>query len=157
MGQSERRRKVNLLLPAPLAEQIKAEARAAYPRECCGLIEGLHGDQLSGAFCLHPARNLAAAPGRFEIAPEDHLAAAKAARARGHSLIGCYHSHPNGRLEPSAHDSGGEEDFLWLIAATDGASSNLAAWLYREGRFTPLELISAVGADLVTSSLNERS
>jgi len=144
-------------MPALLAAQIQAEAKAAYPRECCGLIEGLHGNGIFDARLLHPARNRATAANRFEISPEDHFAAARRARARGHRLIGCYHSHPNGRLQPSPRDGESEGDFLWLIAATDGASSNLAAWLYRAGRFTPLELSDAVGADLVTSSLNERN
>jgi proteasome lid subunit RPN8/RPN11 len=148
---------VKALLPAPLAAQIAAEAKAAYPAECCGLVEGLCEEGIFDARRLHPARNLSTSPDRFEIAPEDHLAASRAARARGQRLIGCYHSHPNGRLQPSPRDRGGEEDFLWLIAATDGVSSHLAAWLYRAGGFTPLELRAAVGADWVTSSLNERS
>jgi proteasome lid subunit RPN8/RPN11 len=148
---------MKLLLPDALAAQIRVEAIAAWPNECCGLIEGSSAGEQFGVHLLHPARNRATASDRFEIAPEDHIAAAKAARARGHRLIGCYHSHPNGQLQPSPHDGAGEEDFLWLIVATDGASANLAAWLYRAGRFTPLPLSEAVGADLVTSSLNERS
>jgi len=144
-------------LPAPLAAQIRADAKSAWPTECCGLIEGVRAGGIFEARVLHPAVNRATAPDRFEIAPEDHIASLKAARARGHRLIGCYHSHPNGRAQPSARDGEGEEDFLWLIAATDGASSNIAAWLYRAGGFTPLALSEAVGADLVTSSLNERS
>ena len=155
MGQSESRDKVKRILPAPLAAQIRAEAIAAWPAECCGLIEGLCGDGIFDARALHPTSNRATASDRFEIAPEDHIAAFKAARVRGHRLIGCYHSHPNGRLQPSSHDGAGEEDFLWLIAAADGGCADLAAWLYRAGRFTPLELSEAVGADLVTSSLNE--
>jgi proteasome lid subunit RPN8/RPN11 len=149
------------MLPGPLAAQIQAEAMSAFPRECCGLIEGriedIGRDEIFDAHGLHPAHNLATAPDRFEIAPEDHVAAAKAARARGHRLIGCYHSHPNGRPEPSPRDEGGEDNFVWLIVATGGASPEIAAWLYRKGGFTPLELISALGADLVTSSLKERS
>jgi proteasome lid subunit RPN8/RPN11 len=148
---------VKLMLPAPLAAQIQAEAKMAWPAECCGLIEGVRTNDVFEVRALHPARNAATEPDRFEIAPEDHLAASRAARARAQRLIGCYHSHPNGRLQPSPRDRAGEEDFVWLIAATDGASSNLAAWLYRAGGFTPLELRSAVGADWVTSSLNERS
>ena len=61
---------------------------------------------------------------RFEIDPKDHIAAGKRARERGQRIIGCYHSHPNGVAEPSAQDlsRAGEKDFLWLIAATDGAA-----------------------------------
>jgi proteasome lid subunit RPN8/RPN11 len=147
---------VKLLLPETLVAQIRQAAITSFPRECCGLIEGLGRDGQFDATHLHPARNLADEPDRFDIAPEDHLAAARAARGRGKRLIGCYHSHPNGRLQPSPRDGGGEEDFLWLIAATDGNAVRLGAWLYHPGRVTPVELM-AVGADWVTSSLNERS
>jgi len=70
--------------------------------------------------------------------PEDHIKAFKAARANRHRLIGCYHSHPNGRAEPSAADraGAGEEDFLWLIAADD----RLEAFVYRRGEFSGADL-----------------
>jgi proteasome lid subunit RPN8/RPN11 len=150
---------MNLALPVLLQDRIAREALAAFPRECCGLIEGVKEGDTLRAVALHPGRNLAAAADRFELDSVGHIAAMKSARAAGHILIGCYHSHPDGKPEPSPRDLGGaaEADFLWLIAATDGASSNIAAWLYRAGGFTPLALSEAVGADLVTSSLNERS
>jgi proteasome lid subunit RPN8/RPN11 len=122
-------------LPEALKKQILMEAGHAFPGECCGLVEGLWlegGDEFQ-VTALHPARNLAAAPGRFEIEPRAHIAAHRLARANGHALIGCYHSHPNGRAEPSATDlaGAGEEDFLWLIAAGD----RIAAFVYRRGEF----------------------
>jgi proteasome lid subunit RPN8/RPN11 len=155
---------MKLALPVLLQNQIAGEAIAAYPRECCGLIEGLRvegaaeGDGFR-AVALHPARNLAAAADRFELDPADHIAALKAARARGHVLIGCYHSHPGGHAAPSPADQGGaaQADFVWLIAATDGAACRLAAFVYRAPGFDAVALCTSVGADLVTSSLNERS
>jgi len=124
-----------------LRAQILDEARTAHPGECCGLLEGLRmpsGDEFR-VTALHPAQNLAPAPDRFEIAPEDHIKAFKAARANRHLLIGCYHSHPNGRAEPSAADKAGagEEDFLWLIAADD----RLEAFVYRRGEFSGAGLV----------------
>jgi proteasome lid subunit RPN8/RPN11 len=129
-----------------LRTQILAEARAAAPRECCGLVLGRRRHDTAVAAALHPARNLAADADRFQIDPADHFAAARAARARGRAIIGCYHSHPGGRALPSAHDlaGAGQEDFLWLIAA-DAA---LAAFVYSGGGFRGL----ATGADWVTSS-----
>ena len=122
-------------LPEALRAQILQEARKAFPGECCGLVEGLRlegGDEFR-ITALHPARNLAAAPDRFELAPEDHFRALKAARANNRDLIGCYHSHPNGRAEPSATDraGAGEENFLWLIATGEG----LEAFVYLGGEF----------------------
>lgn len=130
-------------LPAALAEQIRRQAAAAGPRECCGLIEGLRWDGLFRVTALHPARNLAMDADRFDIDPRDHLAAAKAARARDHVLIGCYHSHPGGAARPSARDlaGAGEENFLWLIAAGD----ELAAFVYFCGGFVAADWVMSSG------------
>jgi proteasome lid subunit RPN8/RPN11 len=151
---------MQLLLPDVLKARIVAEACAAFPRECCGLIEGRWRDaDLAEAVALHPAPNLAADPDRFEIDPEAHFAALKRARAAGHALIGCYHSHPGGAAVPSARDlaGAGEEDFLWLIAALHrgGAEPELAGYRYCAGRFGKIGLVT--GADLVTSSLKLRN
>lgn len=146
---------MKLILPESLEQQIAAVSRAAYPRECCGLLEGIAVDGGYAALRLHPARNLADRADRFELDPADHIAAAKATRARGHLIIGCYHSHPNGKPAPSSHDrEQASEDFLWLIAASDGVTCEIAA--YRAPGFAGVSLIRAVGADLVTSSSNER-
>jgi proteasome lid subunit RPN8/RPN11 len=133
---------VRVTLPARLVADIRAAARDAFPDECCGLLEGAHDGEDFHVTALHPARNLAASPDRFEIDPADHFVARRAARATGHAIIGCYHSHPNGKTQPSVADLAGanEENFLWLIASNE----DLAAFVYLRGRFT--------GADWVTSS-----
>lgn len=151
-----------LWLPEPLAEQVRAEARAAHPAECCGLLVG-QGAPLSpeGARVgeVVPARNLEAArrEDRFEIDPALRLAVMRrlglmegdgAARARaaiqGPRVLGHYHSHPGGRAEPSEVDRrrADEAGLVWLIVGADGA---LGAWLADRAAdghavFRPLEL-----------------
>jgi proteasome lid subunit RPN8/RPN11 len=147
---------MKLSLPRPLRERIAEAARAAFPRECCGLIEGWRQDGFVQAMALHPARNIADRCDRFEIHPEDHFAALRKARARGRAVVGCYHSHPNGSPFPSAtdRDGAGEEDFLWLIAAlaqVDGPVT-LKAFGYRAADFFSVDWNGPAGADLVTSS-----
>ena len=134
---------MRVVLPDGLRAQILREARGAYPRECCGLIEGACEAQTFRIAVLHPARNLADRADKFEIDPHDQFAAHKGARARGQAIVGCYHSHPNGRAEPSTADraGAGEENFLWLIASNE----DVKAFVYLDGRFT--------GADWVTSSV----
>lgn len=146
---------MKLILPDALAAQITSAAKAAAPRECCGLVEGLRNGDDVYATALHPAKNLSEAADCFDIAPADHIAASKTARARGRMLIGCYHSHPGGVAKPSARDvaGGAEENFLWLIAGSD----RLAGFVYRAGDFEEIAIGVAIGADLVTSSSNERS
>jgi proteasome lid subunit RPN8/RPN11 len=133
---------MRILLPGQLRKRIFDEARMAHPAECCGLLQGTRDGDLFQVMALHPARNLASSIDRFEIDPRDHIAAQKAARLSGHAIVGCYHSHPHGRAEPSPADmaGAGEEEFLWLIAGGE----NLNAFVYLRGRFT--------GADWVTSS-----
>jgi proteasome lid subunit RPN8/RPN11 len=74
-----------------------AHARETYPNECCGAMLGsIEGDRktvvesmrLQNAF-----EGVQAA--RYELRPEDLLAADQAARNRKMDLIGIYHSHPD--------------------------------------------------------------
>ena len=133
---------MKVTLSARLVDGIRAAARDAFPAECCGLLEGTRDGDGFRVMTVHPAHNLAGSLDRFEIDPADHFAALKAARAAGHTIVGCYHSHPNGKAQPSAIDlaGAGEDNFLWLIASKDA----LAAFVYLGGGFT--------GADWVTSS-----
>jgi proteasome lid subunit RPN8/RPN11 len=147
---------MKLALPREFRTRIEWHARAAYPGECCGLIEGVRDGDIARALALHPARNIAVLHDRFEIHPEDHFAALKAARANGHAIIGCYHSHPGGPPLPSETDlsGAGEEDFHWLIAAISHANApaTFGAFVYRAAAFEPAEPSEAEGADFVTSS-----
>jgi len=132
---------MRVALSALLRAQILQEARAARPRECCGLLVGVLDGDVARINALHPARNLSDDPDRFDIDPRDHITALKMARENGHAIVGCYHSHPAGRAQPSQADlaGAGEENFLWLIAANEA----LNAFVYLRGVFT--------GADWVTS------
>ncbi|MFO1247427.1 MAG: Mov34/MPN/PAD-1 family protein [Alphaproteobacteria bacterium] len=78
--------------------------------------------------------------------PRDGIAAQKWAREQGASVIGCYHSHPDGQAMPSIADRAGaaENGFLWLIAGGDVVNP----FVYDRGVFTKLDW----GADWVTSS-----
>lgn len=78
-------------------EAMKAHARATYPNECCGAMLGSTGD---GSKVVRIALQLqnafeGAQAARYELRPEDLLAADKAARERSMDLIGIYHSHPD--------------------------------------------------------------
>jgi proteasome lid subunit RPN8/RPN11 len=129
---------MRLALPQTLRAQILAEARAAAPRECCGLVLGRRTGGEAVGLTLHAARNTESADDRFEIAPEDQFTAQRAARAKGQAVIGCYHSHPDGAVLPSAADlaGAGEEGFLWLIATPEA----MAAFVFENGGFAAAEL-----------------
>jgi proteasome lid subunit RPN8/RPN11 len=125
---------VTLDLPAALRARIAEEARAAAPRECCGLIEGVRGGEVIRATALHPARNLARDDDRFEIDPAGQFRLLR----EGRVVVGCYHSHPGGRAEPSPRDAegAGEVGFVWVVAGADG----IGAYLWDGAAFQPMRL-----------------
>ena len=80
----------------PWAEMV-AHARETYPNECCGAMLGSTDGEQKAVRVPIRLRNAfeGAQAARYELRPEDLLAADKAARERNMDLIGIYHSHPD--------------------------------------------------------------
>jgi proteasome lid subunit RPN8/RPN11 len=80
----------------PWAEMV-AHARETYPNECCGAMLGSTDGEQKAVRVAIRLRNAfeGAQAARYELRPEDLLAADKAARERNMDLIGIYHSHPD--------------------------------------------------------------
>jgi proteasome lid subunit RPN8/RPN11 len=132
-----------LILDSELRSQLEREARAAFPRECCGLVEGICDADSLRVIALRQTRNVAVAPDRFEIDPAEHFRVLRAARGNEAKIIGCYHSHPNGNANPSARDRAGasEEGFVWLIASlTVAGPAKLSAFVWRSNAFEPVAI-----------------
>lgn len=94
---------------------LLAEATRAAPCEACGLLLG-HSEIAVAA----PCANVHAEPLRhFEIDPAALIAAHRAVRAGGPEVLGYYHSHPNGRAEPSDTDRAmaSGDGRIWAIVA----------------------------------------
>jgi proteasome lid subunit RPN8/RPN11 len=74
-----------------------AHARSTYPNECCGAMLGtIDGEQKTVRVSMQLQNAFEGAQAaRYELRPEDLLAADKAARERQMDLIGIYHSHPD--------------------------------------------------------------
>ena len=72
-------------------------AQSTFPDECCGVMVGsIDGENkaVTTALALENAYK-GKQEDRYEIRPEDLLAADKSARAQGLDLIGIFHSHPD--------------------------------------------------------------
>jgi len=124
-----------LHLADELAAAVLQAAARAYPNEACGLIEGIDAKDGWRALAMHEAANVAADPARrFLIDPEVQFALMRKLRGTENRIIGCFHSHPNGRAEPSATDRANayESDFLYLIAAGTDGLFELKAYLFTD-------------------------
>jgi proteasome lid subunit RPN8/RPN11 len=74
-----------------------AHARETYPNECCGAMLGnLDSGDKNVSIALRLENAFAGAQqARYELRPEDLLAADREARSRNLDLVGIYHSHPD--------------------------------------------------------------
>ncbi|WP_404713584.1 M67 family metallopeptidase [Sphingomonas sp. MMS24-J13] len=123
-------------IPQILIDHILAEAAASPDREVCGLLLGTDRRVQR----IVPTGNVAADPSRaFEIDPAALFAALRAERRGGAGVIGHYHSHPNGRAEPSPCDlAAAEPGKIWIIIGNGVAR----AWLAERNGFRELELVN---------------
>jgi proteasome lid subunit RPN8/RPN11 len=108
--------------------------------ECCGLLAGREGTITR----IFAATNAASDPARnYEIAPQELFRLMREIRAAKLELLGIYHSHPNGKNEPSARDI--ELAYYpgiayFILSPLADAPSPVRAFSIRDGRATELQL-----------------
>ena len=78
-------------------ETMVRHAQQTFPNECCGAMLGTSdGDRKKVTMAVPLENSYDGAQGaRYEIKPEDLIAAEREARARGMDLVGIFHSHPD--------------------------------------------------------------
>lgn len=115
---------MGLKLSRQQRRQLLDWADAAGDVECCGLLLG-SGNQVER---VERTANVADESNlRFEIDPAALIASEKQARQGGPAILGYFHSHPNGRAEPSPDDaaSASIDGRYWLIIA----NGKITSWL----------------------------
>ena len=129
-------------------QAIQRAAEAAYPEEACGLLVGRSASgEGYWVSAVEVSANVAEPPRtrRFEVDPKLRLRLERELRESPDSVIGVYHSHPDGSAEPSDADRSMifEPDMAWLITAVvDGKAGATTGWRPTEdgSAFLPLPL-----------------
>ncbi len=129
-------------LPPHASETMRAQARAAYPRECCGALFGhtRDGDGAASREVLRsvPLANawMGAQERRYLIDGETVLELEAQVEREGLQLIGFYHSHPDHPPIPSAFDR--EHAWPWytyvIVAVSPEAVGPVRAWRLADDR-----------------------
>jgi proteasome lid subunit RPN8/RPN11 len=120
-------------MTAAVLDAIVAHARAAAPRECCGLLIGTAG-RIDN--CVS-TRNVDAHPSRFRVDPAAHIALNRQLRGTSRAVVGVYHSHPSSRAEPSRADidEAYYPEFLHVIVSlADRPDANIRAYRIISGQ-----------------------
>ncbi len=135
--------------PRALLAEIEAQAVAAYPCECCGLLVGQpHGAGALVLTAIAASANVTAHSPRdsFEVDPGLRFRLMRELRGTAAGIVGHYHSHPDRPALPSTRDATAacEPELVWLIVSVtaDGAGPPAAFRFDARGRtFHPLAII----------------
>jgi proteasome lid subunit RPN8/RPN11 len=116
------------------ADEMRRQAEAEYPHECCGLLLGRMDEggakRVVELLPVLNAREAEARHNRSLITPEEYLRGERHARARRLDVIGNYHSHPDHPAVPSEFD----REHAWpvwsyvIISVRQGAAADLRSW-----------------------------
>jgi proteasome lid subunit RPN8/RPN11 len=121
-------------LAADAEAEIRRHGIETYPNECCGALIA-SGTTIVEAFPL-PNTTAEGPRRRFLIGPNDYRLAEARATARGGTLAGFYHSHPDHPARPSETDLAQAWPNLTyiIVAVRDGRPEDLRFWRLREDR-----------------------
>jgi len=129
-----------LRIRSEVLEGLLEHARRQAHRECCGLLAGRDG-VITQAF---PGENVAVDPARnYELAPLEIVRLMREFRARGLDFLGIYHSHPNGKNEPSPRDielAYYSEAAYFVVSPRPDAAKPVRAFSIRDGQVLELEI-----------------
>jgi proteasome lid subunit RPN8/RPN11 len=132
-------------LPAFVRARVQALARRAYPSEACGLLVGHAFAEETVVVRITWARNLATERlgDRYVLAPDDYLAADRAARRDGLEIVGSWHTHPDHPAVPSRTDlAAAWPSFVYLIQSVGPKTSREArAWQLDGDAFVEREIV----------------
>jgi proteasome lid subunit RPN8/RPN11 len=123
-----------------LLDRIVEQARAEAPNECCGIIAAQDGR----AVAVHPARNAAASPLRYEMDGMEQYRIQSAIEDAERELGAIYHSHTRSAPYPSQTDINLAfyPEVLYVIVGVAGDEPEIRAFRIVDGDVSeqPLEI-----------------
>jgi proteasome lid subunit RPN8/RPN11 len=161
-----------LRLQSAHLESIHRHAEADYPAECCGILIGHADGDSKDVVDIAPMANLRLDPARaqdviplddpsresernrFLIDPKEQLRAEKDARARGLTVVGYYHSHPDHPARPSGYD----RDHAWpwysyvIVSVEAGKARDTRSWVLDDDRASFQPEILEVGGQATSAN-----
>ena len=121
-------------------DRLVAQARDEAPNECCGIIATEDGRAVE----IHPARNAAASPLKYEMDGMEQYRIQTAIEDAGRDLGAIYHSHTRSDPYPSPTDINLAfyPEAVYLILGVKGAAPDVRAFRIVDGEVSehPFEI-----------------
>ncbi len=118
-----------LTIPSALYNDLRRHGEETYPHECCGILLGKSSDDSLTVATLLRAGNTRtdSARNRYNIAPQELIAAQREARKQGLDIVGFYHSHPDHPAQYSPTDFAEAHWFgcAYVITAIEKGSAQI--------------------------------
>ncbi|HXB08805.1 MAG TPA: M67 family metallopeptidase [Puia sp.] len=127
-----------MIIIEPRVRQLLIEdALTTFPDECCGFLFGKEehdGTRLVVDILVVDNSKDGDKTRRFEISPQDYMAAESHALDHDWTLLGIYHSHPKHPAIPSEHDRKAAQPFFSyvIVSVMDKDTINLRSWLLND-------------------------
>ena len=134
-----------LRLPDALRKSVGAFALEGYPNETCGLLLGTRNGAENSVARVRQAHNinLDRRQDRYEMHPEDFLAADREARETELDIVWFWHSHPDHPARPSETDRAAAwPEWSYVIVAVGPAGvREIRCWRLNSDDFEEEEVI----------------
>jgi proteasome lid subunit RPN8/RPN11 len=130
-----------LRVPAPILDEMLAQALAERPHECCGLLAGTCDAQIAQVVARYPLVNAAASSVACRSDERGTIAATRAIRERGLAVLAVYHSHPLAPPVPSQADLADRygEDVVHFIVSLATTPPTVRAWWLTATDYRPAD------------------
>lgn len=130
---------MQITLSSDLQQRIFAHLESTYPNEGGGFLFGTHTPDGITIADTNPITNVFAAEEqyhRYAMTPQDWARQEDAADARGLTLVGYYHSHPDSPAIPSIYDRDHAlPNFVYIITQVqDGKAVDMRVWRLKDDR-----------------------
>ena len=130
-------------------ERIVAHCYSGLPDEACGLLGGpvigpLAQREATGFVSeVYPAVNADASARTYTVDGRDYLRASRDAEARGHEIIGVWHSHTHTDPYPSPTDVRSAVDPMWVyvIVSLRDDIPTFRAYRIRDGEIAECQVV----------------
>ena len=127
-----------LKISSDFLKEIYKLGEKAYPEEGVGFLFGTDGEtrEVKVIYPVKNAREKEVRHNRYDVAPQDIIAADEKAEEMGLSIIGVFHSHPDHPDKPSEFDLKWANTFFSYIITSvkDGKAVASRSWRLKEDR-----------------------